>query len=82
MTDTDLDRLERILRRTPGQAGYAAVVVRLRVACQAAENRVKELEAENFALAANQCHGGYSAENGDRRCTYRDRVEKMERGNV
>lgn len=37
--------------------------------------RIDELERENFALAANQCGGGYSGEHGDHMCRFRDMAD-------
>ena len=36
-----------------------------------------DLENENFALAANQCHDGYGDEYGNHRCRYQDEIEAL-----
>lgn len=43
--------------------------------------RCRELEAESFALAANQCHHGYAGEHGHHRCRYQDRIAELEAKN-
>jgi hypothetical protein len=40
--------------------------------------RIKELETENFALAAGLCHDGYGDESGRWRCKYQDRIKELE----
>lgn len=46
--------------------------------CEAGRNkRIAELEAECFALAANQCHKPYGDEYGNARCEYQDTVSRM-----
>lgn len=40
-----------------------------------AVDRIEALEKENFALAANQCAGGYSGERGDHMCKFRDMAD-------
>lgn len=35
--------------------------------------RIERLEKENFALAADQCHGGYAGEHGHHRCRELDK---------
>jgi hypothetical protein len=37
----------------------------------------RELETENFALAADQCHHGYGDEHGHHRCIYQDQIEDL-----
>lgn len=44
-----------------------------------AVDRVAELEAENFALAADICHHGYAGDGGEHRCKYQDRIAELER---
>lgn len=44
-----------------------------------ASRQVAALEAENFALAANQCHEGYAGEHGDHMCRIEDRLKAAER---
>lgn len=34
-------------------------------------------ERENFALAANQCHAGYSGESGDHMCRHIDEIRDL-----
>lgn len=41
----------------------------------AAEAKIARLKEENFALAANQCHAGYSDEFGNHRCRYQDAAQ-------
>jgi len=38
---------------------------------------IERLQAENFALAADQCHAGYAAKNGDHRCNYQDVINEL-----
>jgi hypothetical protein len=42
---------------------------------------IARLQAENFALAANQCHDGYSDEGGSHRCKEVDNANKVNRRN-
>ena len=44
-------------------------------ALDAAEAEIARLKEENFALAANQCHAGYSDEFGNHRCRYQDAAQ-------
>jgi len=48
---------------------------------QAQNDRVRELERDNFRLAADQCHNGYGGEHGHHRCTYQDRIAELEAEN-
>jgi uncharacterized protein YhaN len=52
---------------------YAAVK-----AIEARDQRIAELEAENAALAADQCHKGYGDDRGNHRCAYQDRIADLE----
>jgi hypothetical protein len=40
--------------------------------------RIAELEAENAALAADQCHKGYGDDRGNHRCSYQDRIVELQ----
>jgi hypothetical protein len=41
------------------------------------EGEIARLKEENFALAANQCHHGYSGEYGHHCCKYQDEVQQL-----
>lgn len=51
---------------------------RLLTRCRELEAANAALERESFALAANQCHGGYAGEYGHHRCRYQDRIAELE----
>ncbi len=42
--------------------------------CKLDRELISDLEKENFALAANQCHEGYLDPHGHHRCCYRDEI--------
>jgi hypothetical protein len=42
------------------------------------DERIKELEKENFALAADQCHAGYGDDYGHHRCRLQDHIKELE----
>lgn len=82
--DPDLlagDNLDRLRGREP----YSAMSERFRLT-EELENaryennllaqKCRELEKENFHLAANQCHSGYAGEYGHHRCSEIDRLTK------
>jgi hypothetical protein len=82
--DPDLlagDNLDRLRGRGP----YSAMSERFRLT-EELENaryennllaqKCRELEKENFHLAANQCHSGYAGEHGHHRCSEIDRLTK------
>lgn len=43
-----------------------------------AASEIRRLNAENFSLAANQCHDGYGGEAGDHMCRYQDEIRRLE----
>jgi hypothetical protein len=47
-------------------------------AIEVRDKRIAELEAENAALAADQCHKGYGDDRGNHRCAYQDRIADLE----
>lgn len=58
------------------ECGTDALAVEQALSEQA--ERIKQLEAENAALAADQCHGGYGTEWGHHRCKYQNRIAELE----
>ncbi|MDX9862548.1 MAG: hypothetical protein RBS99_16700 [Rhodospirillales bacterium] len=43
---------------------------------KAAADEIERLRAENFALAADQCHDGYAGDHGEHRCREIERLRK------
>lgn len=65
MSDTPrIDALMSNYRPGPDAASGMQVLV--------VADLARQLERECFALAANQCHGGYGDERGHHRCKYQD----------
>lgn len=61
------------------QSVQASVALVTKASYDALAAAKDEAEKEAFALAANQCHAGYSGEHGDHMCKFIDRAEAAER---
>jgi hypothetical protein len=72
------DDAREVLLDAGWMIGWFANAIEQSAVVRAGPEPAVDLAQENFALAADQCHHGYSDEHGHHRCLYQDKIEALE----